>query len=93
MLQVLLENLTFMCKSALVWGIDYAQPNCNPIWNPDKCWKSGEYDIGRASHYISHVISWGLSIMNFHDDAGIERESIQASSYLHSTVHHIQDNQ
>ena len=40
MLQVFPESLHFMCKSALVGGIDCAQPNCNPSWNPvngDKC--------------------------------------------------------
>ena len=31
--------------------------------------------------------------MNFHDDTEIERVSIQASSYHHSTVPQIQDKQ
>ena len=31
--------------------------------------------------------------MNFREDAGIERESIQAPSYYHSTVSQIQDKQ
>ena len=38
--------------------------------------KPGEYDIGRTSHCIIHVISRGPSIMNFHEDARIEHESI-----------------
>ena len=91
MLQVLLENLHLMCRSALVWGIHCAQLNFNPSWNPvngDKCaeLKPGECDNGWASHHI------GPSIMNFREDAGIERESIQ-SSYHHSTVPQIQDMQ
>ena len=55
--------------------------------NPD------EYDIGRKSHRIIHVISRGPSVINFHEDAEIERESIQASLYHHSTVPQIQDTQ
>ena len=40
-LQVFPESLHIMCKSALVGGIDCAQSNCYPRWNPvngDKCW-------------------------------------------------------
>ena len=44
-------------------------------------------------HHIIHVISRGPSVMNFRDDAGIERESIQASSYHYSTVLQIQGKQ
>ena len=52
--------------------------------------KASEYDIGRKSHHIIHVISWGPSVMNFRVD---ESESIQASLYHHSTVPQIQDKQ
>ena len=55
--------------------------------------KSGKYDIGRASHRIILVISRDPSIMNFCRDAGIERESIYASLYHHSTVPQIQEKQ
>ena len=54
--------------------------------------KPGEYDIGCASLHIIHAISRGLSI-NFREDTGIERESIQASLYRHSTIPQIQDKQ
>ena len=40
MLQVFPESLHFMYRSALVGGIDCAQPNSNPSWNPvngNKC--------------------------------------------------------
>ena len=46
-----------------------------------------------AEHYIIHVISRGPSVMNFRDVAGIECESIQASSYHHPTIPQIQDKQ
>ena len=55
--------------------------------------KPGEYDIGRISHRIIHVISRGPSIMNFGEDAGIEHESSRAASYHHSTIPQIQDKQ
>ena len=55
--------------------------------------KPGEYDIGRISHHIIHVITRGLSTMNFGKDAGIEHESSRAASYHHSAVPQIQDKQ
>ena len=97
MLQVLPESLHFMCNSD--------QPNCNPSWNPTAIldgtlWRvinaelrPGEYNIGWASCRISHVLSRCPSVMNFCEDAGIERVSIQVSSYHHSTVLLIQDKQ
>ena len=44
-----------------------------------------------AEHHIIRAISRGPSVMNVCEDAGIERESIQASSYHPSTVPQIQD--
>ena len=46
-----------------------------------------------AEHHIIRVISRRLSVMNFREDAGIERESIHASLCHHSTVPQIQDKQ
>ena len=95
MLQVFPEGLQFMCKSAIVWGIDCAQSNCNPSWNPvngDKYWTKARWIWRWLSITLHHSCNFTRpSIMNFH--AGIERESIQASSYHHSIVPQIHDKQ
>ena len=44
-------------------------------------------------HHIFHVISQSQRVINFCEDAGIERKSIQASSYHYSTIPQIQDKQ